>query len=67
MPLHRLVVILAVVVALAAATVAGVFAFAGQLPLSRMQGLAVLGLIALVASFAWRVFADRSTKNRDKT
>ncbi len=64
MPVDRLILLIAIVITLAAATIAGVLAIAGAVQVSQMAGLAFLSLIALCASFAWRWFSDRK---RDKT
>lgn len=66
MPFQRLAFILICVIAAAAATVyiAQSLAQRGDLPAT---GLVVLTVIALCASFAWRVISDRKTKKDDDT
>ncbi|MFO8124990.1 hypothetical protein [Yoonia sp.] len=64
MPINRLVFIIAIVIALAAATIAVVLALFGSVKPAPMAGLAILSVIALCASFAWRWYSDRQ---RDKT
>ena len=59
MPIERLIFILVLVMALAAATVAIALAIVDQVHASPMVGLAILSVIALCASFAWRWFNDR--------
>lgn len=63
MPIDRLILILVLVMALAAATIAGALAVIGQIQVVPAVGLAVLGLIAVCASFAWRWFSDRPRGN----
>jgi len=68
MPIERLIFILVLVAALAAATIAVAVALFGAAQTSPRLALAVLGLIALCVSFAWRWFSDRksSAKSGDK-
>jgi len=67
MPLHYLMKIIAVVFTLAAVTVSGALAFTDVLDVSPTMGLAGLSLAALCISFAWRVYADRKSKNDAET
>ena len=64
MPLNRLLVIIACVIGAAAATVylATRLAARDALP---APGLVTLTLVALCASFGWRVFSDRKAKQDD--
>lgn len=64
MPLNRLLFIVACVIAAAAATVYVGLALAerNELPGS---GLVALTIIALCASFGWRLFTDRKAKKDD--
>lgn len=64
MPINRLIFLIVIVMALAAATIAVVLALSGFVQAAPMVGLAILSLVALCASFAWRWFSDRQ---RDKT
>jgi hypothetical protein len=66
MPFSRLAFILICVISAAAATVyiAQSLAQRGDLPAT---GLIVLTIIALCASFGWRVIADRKAKKDDDT
>ncbi|MFT6073872.1 MAG: hypothetical protein ACJAZ1_000784 [Yoonia sp.] len=66
MPFHLLMKIIAVVFMLAAVTVSGALAFTDVLQVTPTIGLAGLTLIALCASFGWRVYADRKSKNGDE-
>ena len=63
MPIDRLIFLIILVMALAAATIAVALAFLDTWQTSPIMGLAILSLIALCASFAWRWFSDRK---RDK-
>ncbi|MEJ8560448.1 hypothetical protein QTO30_03845 [Yoonia sp. GPGPB17] len=63
MPIERLIFILVLVMALAAATIAVVLAMVDAVSASPITGLAILSLIALCASFAWRWFIDRKRDN----
>ena len=65
MPFHLLMKIIAVVFTLAAVTVSGTLAFTDVLQVSPTMELAGLTLTALCISFAWRVYADRKSKNDD--
>jgi hypothetical protein len=64
MPFSRLLVIGLVVIALAAATIAIVMLSMNFLAVSPVLGLAGLSLVALCASFAWRVFAERKLQKK---
>jgi len=59
MPIERLIFIIVLVMALAAATITVALALIGTVQDTPMAGLAILGLIALCVSFAWRWFSDR--------
>lgn len=59
MPIDRLIFLIVLVMALAAATIALALAVVGTTGASPMVGLALLSLIALCASFAWRWHSDR--------
>ncbi len=65
MPLNRFVVIIACVIAASAVTVYVGLALAQTVQVPAVTGLAVLSLIALCASFGWRVFADRRNTKDD--
>lgn len=65
MPLNRLLFIIACVIAAAAATVYLGVSLAERTQLSSFTGLAVLGLIALFASFGWRVYTDHRKAKDD--
>jgi len=67
MPFHYLMKIIAVVFTLAAVTVSGALTFTDVLDVSPTMGLAGLSLAALCISFAWRVYADRKSKNDAET
>lgn len=62
MPFQLLIKIIAVVFTLAAVTVSGAIAFTDVLQVTPTMGLVTLSLIALCASFGWRVYADRKAK-----
>ncbi len=66
MPIERLIFILVLVMALAAATIAVALAVLDTVQTSPMVGLAILSLIALCVSFAWRWFSDRKAQELDK-
>jgi membrane protein implicated in regulation of membrane protease activity len=64
MPIERLIFIIVLAIAAAAVTVAVALALVGQVQTPPMVGLAVLSLIALCASFAFRRYTDsRGDKN----
>ena len=63
MPIERLIFILVLVMALAAATIAVASAVVDTIGTSPMVGLAMFSLIALCASFAWRWFSDHKRDN----
>jgi len=59
MPIERLIFLIVLVMALAAATIAVAVALLNSVQASPVVALAVLGLLALCASFAWRWVSDR--------
>ncbi|WP_342070841.1 hypothetical protein [Yoonia algicola] len=59
MPIERLIFILVLVMAAAAATIAVVFAAIDGLQAAPMTGVAILSLIALSAAYLWRRYSDR--------
>ncbi|EBA11848.1 hypothetical protein [Roseobacter sp. CCS2] len=63
MPIERLIFLIVLVIAAAAATIAVALAILHSTQTSPMPGLAILSLIALCASFAWRRFSDRKAQN----
>ncbi len=67
MPFQRLIIILAVVFASAALTVVAALALTDHLEVSPTLGLAGLSILALCASFGWRVYSDRKAKNNNGT
>ena len=62
MPIGRLIFILVLVMALAAATIAIVVAATDTLSGAPMATLGLVGLAALCASFAWRWVSDSKAK-----
>jgi hypothetical protein len=59
MPLNRLLFTLACVIATAAATIYLAVSLTARAAIPPVTGFAVLGVIAMCASFGWRVYSDR--------
>jgi hypothetical protein len=65
MPLNRLLFILACVIATAAATVYLAISLTERSAVPPITGFAVLGVVAMCASFGWRVYSDRRRTKDD--